>query len=124
VAVAASAALLPWHRSGSVRRRGFALARVAEHLGLVSGGARRALFTALFLLPLLAASAFLAIVAGNRRIAGGCACVAGLVGLASGAVVVRVTGGRQVGTVTAMVAGIVAVGCGVHLVLSRKASSG
>lgn len=120
----AAAALLPWHRSGEVRRNAFALARVAENLGLVSGGPRRALFVAVFLLPLLAASAFLAAVAGRRRMAGICACAAGGVGLASGAVVVRLSGGRQPGPVVAIVAAVAAVGCGSHLVLSRKASHG
>jgi hypothetical protein len=120
----AASALLPWHRSGRVRRDGFALARVADDIGLVSGAPRQALFVGVFLLPLLAACAFLAAVAGARRIAGLCACGAGVVGLTSALVVLRQSGGRQVGPVVAIVAAVTAVGCGVHLVLSREASDG
>jgi hypothetical protein len=123
-ATVAAAALLPWHRSGSVRRNAFALARVADNLGLVTDGPRRALFTAVFLLPLLAAAVFLAAVAGNRRLVGASSCVAGIVGLASGAVVVRLSGGRQVGPVVAIAAAVTAVGCGLHLAITRKASDG
>jgi hypothetical protein len=122
--VVAAAALLPWHRSGSVGRNAFALARVADNLGLVSDVPRRALFTAVLLLPVLAAVGFLAAVAGNRRLVGLSSCVSGTVGLASGAVVARLSGGRQVGPVVAIVAAVIAAACGLHLVLNRKASDG
>ena len=120
----AASALLPWHRSGSVRRDAFALARVADNLGLVTGAARQVLFVGVFLLPLLAAASFLAVVAGGRRVAGVCACAAGVIGLSSALVVLRLSGGRQAGPVVAIAAAVVAVGCGVRLVLSREASGG
>jgi hypothetical protein len=118
--VVAASAWLPWHRSGQVRRSGFALARIADSLGVVTGAPRRLLFVAVFLLPLLAASTFLAAALGSRRVTGLLACVTGTVGLASVAVVLRLSGGQQVGPVVALAASVTAVGCGLHLVLRRS----
>jgi hypothetical protein len=97
---------------------------VADSLGLVTGAPRRVLFVGVFLLPLLAASTFLAVAVKRERAAGACACFAGVVGLSSAAVVLRVSGGDQVGTVVALVAAVTAVGCGLHLVSRRSALDG
>jgi hypothetical protein len=118
VAVAGSA-LLPWHRSGRVTRDGFALARVADGLGLVTGGPRRALFVGVFLLPLLAALAFGAAVAGRHRWVASLVAVAGVVGLGSALVVFRALRFGESGPVFAMVAGSVAVACGCRLLLGK-----
>jgi hypothetical protein len=120
----AASTLLPWHRSGRARRDAFALARVADELGLVTGILRQALFVGIFLLPLLAACTFVAAVAGARRVAAACACAAGVVGLSSAAVVLRQPGGRQAGPAVAIAAAVTAVGCSLCLVLSGKASHG
>jgi hypothetical protein len=118
--VVAASAWLPWHRSGQVRRSCFALARIADSLGVVTGAPRRVLFVAVFLLPLLAASTFLAAAIGSRRSTGLLACATGIVGPASAAVVLRLSGGQQVGPVVALAAAVAAVGCGAHLVLRRS----
>lgn len=114
------ARVLPWHRSGSVARDAFALARVSDQIGLVTGSTRRVLFVAVFLLPVLAATAFLAAAAGRRRITGVVTTTVGGVGLASAAVVLRVSGGRQVGPVVTAMAAVVAAGCGLSLILGRQ----
>ena len=119
MAVAVGARVLPWHRSGSVERDGFALARVADEIGLVTGSTRRVLFVGVFLLPVLAAATFLAIAAGRRRIAGVGASAVGGIGLASAVVVLRVSGGRQVGPVVTAMAALIAAGCGLSLILRR-----
>jgi hypothetical protein len=119
VAVPVCARVLPWHRSGSVRRDAFALARVADEIGLVAGGGRRVLFVGVFLLPVLAAATFLAVAAARPRVAGVSASAVGVIGLASAAVVLRVSGGHQIGPVMAAMAALIAVGCGVSLILGR-----
>jgi hypothetical protein len=119
VAVAVCARVLPWHRSGSVERDGFALARVADEIGLVTGGTRRILFVGVFLLPLLAAATFLAVAAGRRRLAGVGASAVGGIGLASAVVVLRFSGGRQVGPVVTATVALIAAGCGLSLILGR-----
>jgi hypothetical protein len=122
IGVIASAALiggaaLPWHQSGSRVRNAFALARVADDLGLVDTGPRRVLLVAVFLLPLLAALALLAMTLDRRRVAGGFTAFAGIVGLTSAAVDLNLSGSRLVGPAVTIAAGLVAVGCGAHLVL-------
>lgn len=119
VVLAGVAAVLPWHRSGGVRRTGFELARAADRAGLVTEGWQRLLLVGAFLLPMVAAVAFLAAVAGRPRWTGGVACVAAAVGLASSLVVVRLSGGRQVGPAAAIAAALVAAASGIH-VLGRK----
>jgi hypothetical protein len=121
VAVAGSA-LLPWHRSGRVTRDGFALARVADGLGLVTGAPRRALFVGVFLLPLLAALAFGAAVAGRRQWTGALVVAAGVVGLGSAFVVFRALRFGESGPVFAVVAGLAAVVCGCRLLLGKEGS--
>lgn len=111
---------LPWHRSGSVERSGFELARVADNLGLVSDGGRRLLFTALFLVPLLAGLALLAAAAGRDRSAGVCTFAAGAVGLASSIVAVRVTDQWLVGPTVSGTAASLALVAGLRLASERK----
>ena len=116
----AAAALLPWHRSGRIRRNGFALARVAHGLGLVDDGPRRVLFVLVFLLPLLAALTFAAAVAGWWRASGALACATGAVGLASAFVVFRTIRFGQPGPLVATVAAIAALVLGARLALGRN----
>jgi hypothetical protein len=80
-AVPASLLLAPWHRSGKVTRSGLELARVADDLELVSGGARRALLVAVLLTPLLAVVTIVAIAAGRERVAAVTLAGAGAVGI-------------------------------------------
>jgi hypothetical protein len=119
VAVVVFARVLPWHQSGLEERDAFALARVADEIGLVTGTTRRFLFVAVFLLPVLAAMSFLAAAAGRWRVAGVMTSTVGGVGLASAAVVLSVSGGRQIGPVVTAMAAVVAAGCGLSLVLGR-----
>ena len=108
-------ASLPWHRSGSVVRNAFALARVADDLGLVDTGPRRALLVAVFLLPLLGALAMFAASVRRVRVTGAFTSLAGVVGLTSAAVDLNLSGCRLVGPATTIAAGVVAIGCGAHL---------
>lgn len=119
-AVVAGVGLLPWHRSGGVVRNGFALARVADNLGLVSDGSRRLLFTAVFLLPLLAGLALLASAAGWGPISGLCTFASGAVGLASSVVAVRVTDQWLLGPTVAGTASLLALLAGARLASERK----
>ena len=59
VACAASAAL-PWAHTGASSRSGFALARALDTVGFADTAPRRALVVAVALLPVLAASTWLA----------------------------------------------------------------
>jgi hypothetical protein len=109
-------AALPWHRSGTVRRNGFELARVADSLGLVSSGALRVLFVAVFLLPLLAALTLAAAAAGWHRAMGVAVGSAGVLGLAATMVALNAIGLGQPGPVVTGLAGAAAVGCGARTV--------
>ena len=119
--VAGAAATLPWHRSGGVRRTGFELARAADRAGLVTETWQRALLVATFLLPMLAALAFVTAVVGRTRWTGGVVAATAAVGLTSAAIVVRLSGGRQVGPAVAIAGALVAGWSGIHL-LGRKHS--
>jgi hypothetical protein len=109
-------ALLPWHQSGTVHRNAFALAKVADDIGLVDTTQRRVLLVAVLLLPLVGGLAFLAATLGRLRVSGVCTAVAGTIGLTSTAVASRLAGSRLIGPAVTAAAGIVAVGCGVRLV--------
>jgi hypothetical protein len=119
VEVAAIGAL-PWHRSGSVRRTGFELARAADRVGVVTGGPRRFLFVCVALVPLGGALVLLAVVLGRLRVAGGLACSVGAVGLASVSVVLVSTDTAQPGPPIAAAAAVLAVTCGARLLLRRS----
>src|SRR4051794_32795422 len=108
--------VLPWHDSGSVHRNAFALARVADDLGLVDTGPRRVLLVAVFLVPLLAALALLAAALDRPRLTGLFTSLAGLVGLTSAVVDLNLSGSRLVGPAVTVAAGVVAAGCGAYLV--------
>jgi hypothetical protein len=120
-ATVAAAAWLPWHRSGSVRRSGFALARVADRVGVVTGGPRRLLFVCAALLPLAAASVLAAVVVGRTRVAGVFSCIVGVIGLASVLVVLVSTDSAELGPPIAAGAAVLAAACGVRLLLRRSA---
>ena len=109
-------AALPWHQSGSRVRNAFALARVADDLGLVDTGPRRVLLVAVFLVPLLAALTLLAATLDKRRVTGLFTSFAGVVGLTSAAVDLNLSGSRLVGPAVTLAAGLVAMGCGARLV--------
>ena len=111
-AVVVSGVLLPWHRSGGVRRNGFALARVADDLGLVSSSPRRVLFVAVFLLPLLAALVLGGAALGWPRAVGSATICVGVLALAATMVVQQAIGVSQVGPVVTGLAGVAALGCG------------
>ena len=111
VAVVAAVALLPWHRSGSVERDGFELAGALEAAGFVDTTWRRALLIGVYLLPLGAAAAFTAAVAGRGRVAGACAVVSGAVAGAAALVTIDVAGGAS-GPVATLAAGLVALAAG------------
>ena len=119
MAVVVFARVLPWHRSGAAERDAFALARVADDIGLVTGTTRQVLFVCVFLLPVLAAVTFLAVASGKALIAGVGASAVGGIGLASAVVVLRLSGGRQVGPLVTGMAALVAAGCGLSLILGR-----
>ena len=122
MAIAVAAAVLPWHRSGQVRRTGFELARAADRAGLVTETWQQALLVTAFLLPLLAAVAFLAAVAGRSRWVGAASCASAAVGLASAGVVLRLSGGRQVGPGVTVLTAIAAGWCGLQLLGRRQAA--
>lgn len=122
-AVVAAVAALPWHRSGAVARDGFELARTAENLGLVSDGSRRLLFTAIFLLPLLAGLVLLSTAAGWGALSGLCTFAAGAVGLASSVVAVRATEQWLLGPTVAGTASLLALVAGARLASALRGSS-
>lgn len=103
-----------------MERSAFELARAAESLGLVTDGPRRLLFVCLAALPLFAALALAAAVAGRPRLVGVLSCIVGAVGLASVAVAARTSDASEVGPPVAAVAAVVAVSCGTSLVLRRS----
>lgn len=108
-------ALLPWHRSGRVHRNGFALARAADDLGLVSTTAFRILFVAAFLLPLLGALTLAAAVAGWHRATAIGACTVGVLALAATMVAMHsIVRHRQPGPVVTGLAGVLAIACGIQ----------
>jgi hypothetical protein len=107
-----ASALLPWHRSGGVVRNGFALARVADDLGLVSSTTLRLLLLGVFFLPLLGALALAAAVAGWHRMTGLATCTVGALGLAASMVALHAIGMSHPGPVMSGVAGVAALGCG------------
>lgn len=111
---------LPWHRSGSVARSGFELARVADNLGLVSDGSRRLLFTALFLLPLLAGLVLLSASAGWGAVTSVCTTAIGIIGLASSAVAVRASDQWLAGPIVTGTASLLAVVVGARLASTRE----
>lgn len=114
--VVVAGALLPWHRSGGVRRNGFALARVADELGLVTSTTLRVLLIGVFLLPLLTALALAAAVAGWHRTTGLAAWAVGALGLAASMVALHAIGVSQPGPLMSGAAGVAALGCGTRTV--------
>lgn len=105
-------AILPWHRSGGVRRNGFALARVADDLGLLTSGGLRVLFVAVFLVPLLAALTLAGTVLGWSRAVGLAAICTGALAVAATMVTQSAIGLSQPGPVVTGLAGVAALGCG------------
>jgi hypothetical protein len=118
--VVAGVGALPWHRSGSVARNGFELARVADNLGLVSDGSRRLLFVAVFLLPLLAGLVLLCAIGGWGALTALCASAIGIIGLASSVVAVRVADQWLAGPTVTGTASSLAVLVGARLASERK----
>jgi hypothetical protein len=114
------AAFLPWHRSGRVERDAFALARSAERVGLVTGGSRRILFVAVFLLPVLAAGTLLAATAGRSRWCGLAAVLSSFVAFAGATVVLRLGGTHPVGPWLACPLALLALVSGASLIARRS----
>jgi hypothetical protein len=121
VLLVADTALLTWHRSGSVERNAFELARVAERLGLVDSGGRRVLFVAVFVLPLLVSVALLTALDGRRRFTGVATAAAGMVSLVGASVVLSFGGNAAVGVEVGLVLGLLALVCGGRLTVRRSA---
>jgi hypothetical protein len=108
-------ALLPWHRSGRVHRNGFALARAADDLGLVSSTAYRVLFVAAYLLPLLGALTLAAAVARWHRATGLGACIVGVLAVAATMVALHsIARHHQPGPFVTGLAGVAAIACGLQ----------
>jgi hypothetical protein len=114
------AALLPWHRSGSVERNAFELARVAERLDLVDSLGRRVLFVAVYVMPLLVSVALLAALDRRRRTTGIAVLAAGMVSLVGAAVVLSFGGNAPVGVDVGFALGLLAVVCGGRLIRRRS----
>ena len=110
--------MLPWHQSGDVTRDAFALARVADELGLVTGAPRRLLFVGLFLLPMLAALTLLFVTLRRHRWAGASACAVGALGLGCVWVGTAVDGARLLGPAATGAVAFLAIIFGL-LLLSR-----
>jgi hypothetical protein len=116
------AAVLPWHRSGSVERDAFELARVAERLDLVDSLGRRVLFVAVYVMPLLVSVALLAALDRRRRTTGVATAAAGMVSIVGACVVLSFGGNAPVGVDVGLVLGLLAVVCGGRLTLRRSAT--
>lgn len=122
VGVAGLAALVPWHRSGTVERSGVAIVRSAERLGLIDDGVPAAVVATWRVLPVVAALAVLALSVDRPSLAAGLASVGGVVAVAVGAVVLDAPGARAAGPLVSVVAGTVAIVAGVgHLAVVAAA---
>jgi hypothetical protein len=121
-AVAASvavlaAALLPWHRSGSVDRNAFSLARAARDIGAVDGTVPRGLLTASFAMPALVAGAWLAATFRRHRLLAMLGGTVGAIGLA-GAIAILASPIRPgSGVWAALAAGTAGIAAALVLVL-------
>jgi len=105
-----------------VTRNAFELAKAADGIGLVTGPARRLLFVAVFLLPVLAGLTLLAAVAPRPRSCGACAVGSSIVGIAGATVVLRLGGDHLVGPWVAGALALVALLGGGRLMFWRSAT--
>lgn len=106
--VVVSLLALPWHRSGGVVRSGWALARVADELGLIEGPARRGLLWAAVLTPALVVAAAVLAAVGRLRIVALPVLLVAAIGL-SCALVLRDVSAGQTGQRTTLGTAAVAV---------------
>ena len=83
---------------------------------------RRVLFVAVFLLPVLAALALLAAVAGRRTLTGVAAVLSGIVALTGAAVMLNLHGKHQAGPWLACPLALLALMSGARLIIGRNPS--
>ncbi|MBV8960660.1 MAG: hypothetical protein JOZ37_04605 [Actinobacteria bacterium] len=105
----AVAPVLPWARTGRAARSGFALAHLAQRLGLAHTWPLKALLFAVALLPLLAAVVWTAAALEWRWVMAALAAVAGGIAIAGAVIVWRSTVHALVGPPVGAVAGAAAV---------------
>ena len=106
---AAVAPVLPWARSGSAERSGFALAHLAQRLDLATTWPLKALLLGVALLPLLAAAVWTAAALQWRWVVATLAGVTGGVAIAGAVIVWRSSVVALIGPVVSVVAGAAAV---------------
>ena len=113
-----AAALLPWLKTGQVRRSAFALARSADALGFIDSPLRRALVVSWYLLPFLAAAAWTAAALRRPLIVAGLAAVVGSMSVAAGSMFMSLAR-PGIGPVSAVVTGAAALASAGWLAWSR-----
>jgi hypothetical protein len=105
---ALGAALLPWLRTGDVRRSAFALARSADALGFIDSPLRRALAVSWYLLPFLTAAVWTAAALRKAMLVAGLGAVVGSMSMAAGSMFMALTRPGP-GPVASVVAGAAAL---------------
>lgn len=118
------ASFLPWLRSGSVVRSGFALARDAWGAGLADVDLGKALVVAWFLSPVTAAGAWTAAALGRFEAAGFLAIATGAVVIIAAISVLASRSGGEVGPYAAVFAGAVACAGGFRLMFGGRRAEG
>jgi len=114
---AAVAPVLPWARTGRTERTGFALAHLAQRLGLAHSWPLKALLFGVALLPLVAAVVWTAAALEWRRVMATFAVLAGGVAIAGAVIVWRSSVDALVGPVVGAGAGATAVAGAVWTVI-------
>jgi hypothetical protein len=122
--VLVGASFLPWARTGRAERSGFGLARAARAAGIAEGRPLRALITALFIVPVLVAAAWLAAASNRPRLVGGLVGAAGLVGIAAAAAVIASPVVLLAGTPLGLAGAVAAVALGARLLAGRRSTDG
>jgi hypothetical protein len=113
-----AAALLPWLKTGDVRRSAFALARSADALGFIDSPLRRALVVSWYLLPFLAAAAWTGAALRRPLVVAGLAAVVGSMSVAAGSMFMSVAR-PGIGSVSAVVTGAATLASAGWLAWSR-----
>lgn len=112
------AALLPWMKTGEVRRSAFALARSADALGFIDSPLRRTLVVSWYLLPFLAAVAWTAAALRRPLVVAALAMLLGSMSVAAGSMFMWVAR-PGLGPVAAVVAGAAALASAAWLAWTR-----
>jgi hypothetical protein len=118
---AAVAPVFPWARTGRTQRSGFALAHLAQRLGLAHTWPLKALLFAVALLPLFAAMAWTAAALEWRRVMATAAVCAGGVAIAGAVIVWRSSVDALVGPGVGAGAGAAAVAGAIWTAIQTRA---